>query len=129
MKVVFDETKFIINEEKNIVTCVITAHMVSRSQQNKVNLNFWDEQILNKFTVSGVSKCHPGDKFSEETGKRIAESRAKRKVFSEGRERAKKLFHYTNIFLGDIKKMIDEMEDFRSKETEHIEKVMTIVEE
>ena len=129
MKIVFDETKFIINEEKNIVTCVITAHMVPKSQQNKVNLEYWDNQILGKFTVSGVSKCHPGDKFSEETGKRIAESRAKRKVFSEGRERAKRLFHYTDIFLSDIKKMIDEMENFRTKETEHIEKVMATVEE
>lgn len=33
------------------------------------------------FKVKGVAKCSPSDTFNEELGKRIAESRAKKKMF------------------------------------------------
>ena len=46
-------------------------------------LNIEDKwpQHIGEFTVVGKSVCHPGDTYTEVLGKRIAESRAKRKLF------------------------------------------------
>lgn len=50
--------------------------MIDKSIMNKSCTNF------GKFSITGKAKLHPGDKFDEVVGKRIAESRAKRKAYA-----------------------------------------------
>lgn len=124
MKIVFDETKFIVNEEKKTVTCIISAKFTPYSQQTEVGLRYHLSELTKKFRVAGVSKCHPDDQFSVETGKRIAESRAKKKVYSMGKELGKKFLRYTEILSSDITKMISNMETYHDKEVWHIESLL-----
>lgn len=117
MKIVFVETKFNVNEEKNVVTCVIKAYLNPVSRQD---ILFFDEKAYEVFVVHGCAKCHPDDKFSLEIGKRIAESRAKKAVYQEGKIRANNLQKYIDIMAEDLETMKNNLDQFISKENEHI---------
>lgn len=58
------ETKYYTNEKKGVVICVITV-----------------EGILGYRTFTGKAKCSSDDTFDEAKGRRIAESRAKTKLY------------------------------------------------
>lgn len=127
MKIVFDETKFNVNEEKNVVTCVIKAHFKSEGTQREISVS-WGSDIFDMFTVHGCAKCHPEDKFSIEIGKRIAESRAKKRIYQKGFEISQKISHYIDVMKSDISKLACDMKSFKDKEDEHIDIVMKDVE-
>lgn len=80
---------YIVNSEKKIVVCLmkceirwdngsryvyIAPYMVLKSLPH-INRD-------GEFTVKAIARCNNLDTFEEKTGKRIAESRAKKKVFS-----------------------------------------------
>lgn len=75
-----------------------------------------------------VAYCHQDDKFDETIGRRIAESKAKRLVFSEGRARAEKLERAISVYLSEVTKLKNSMETFKEKEVKHTEKLMSEVE-
>lgn len=118
MKVCFKDTKFIVNNEKKTVTCVIKAELSIKSGQENV---FGIYDLERPFVAVGISKCHPEDQFSVETGKRIAESRAKKAVYIGGRERFEKLLKYIDIFGSEVSKAINDLGRFKNKESEHID--------
>lgn len=45
-----------------------------------IKLNSVNKKLVQSFTVTSIAKCNPNDKFNLETGKRIAESRARTKA-------------------------------------------------
>lgn len=118
MKVCLNDTKFIVNNEKKTVTCIIDAELSTKSGQDNV---FGIYDFEKSFIAIGISKCHPEDQFSVETGKRIAESRAKKAAYIEGRERFKKLLKYIDIFGSEVSKAINDLGRFKDKESEHID--------
>lgn len=123
MKVLFDETKFVVSKESGTVACIITAHIHPSSRQNSViYLNFRDNKSLtNKFQVVGLAKCSKDDKFDEKVGRRIAESRAKSKTYEEGINRMKKMLFLVDVFGSDIKEQVNKLKKYRTKEKEHLD--------
>ena len=82
-----------VNEEKRTVACILTCDMQLRKHPAYDNYICYQwTKIMPKvnssgrFTVSATAKCYEGDTFNVETGKRIAESRAKKKAFGIARK-------------------------------------------
>lgn len=80
----FGKVSYVVNKEKRAVACIMQVMICNRA-----------------FKFIGVSKCSPDDVFDETKGKRIAESRAKVKVYKkaanlykEGRKLLLKRFTY-----------------------------------
>lgn len=122
MKVLFDETKFVVSKESGTVACIITAHIRPSSRQNSVTyFNFGDKSLINKFQVVGLAKCSKDDKFDEKVGKRIAESRAKSKTYEEGINRMKKMLFLVDVFGSDIEEQVNKLKKYRTKEKEHLD--------
>lgn len=72
-KVVVCELKVDMQMHKNPAYCVVSGNMWRR----KLPYVSWDGQ----FTVRAKARCNASDTFDETVGKRIAESRAKAKMF------------------------------------------------
>lgn len=73
-KVVVCELKVDMQMHKNPAYCVVSDNM----WRKKLPYVSWDGQ----FTVKAKSRCNAPDTFDETVGKRIAESRAKAKMFN-----------------------------------------------
>lgn len=102
-KIRFVETEYYVNSSKCTIVCKIHA-------------------IINGFhyTAIGVAKCSPEDTFDEIKGKRIAESRAKSKVY-------KTAVKYYSRRVANIRQRLDReqgLTDFcnllYTKEVEHV---------
>ena len=80
---------------------------------------------LIRFTVKGVAKCAPEDKYDEVLGKHIAEAKAKQKAYSI----AYRIFNYiSNAIDDDMNSMdmfISDMFYQKGHELEHIEFLTT----
>lgn len=72
-KVVICELKVDMQMHKNPAYCVVSGDM----WRKKLPYVSWD----GKFTVRAKARCNVSDTFDETVGKRIAESRAKAKMF------------------------------------------------
>lgn len=73
-KVVVCELKVDMQMHKNPAYCVVSGDM----WRKKLPYVRWDGQ----FTVRAKARCNASDTFDETVGKRIAESRAKAKMFN-----------------------------------------------
>ena len=82
-----DEIRYIINEEKRTVVCLIkvqptlTADIVDKYLEAS-NLNRTcglDIDFLGE-TFRGIAKCHPEDKWDEEVGCELARKRAEKRA-------------------------------------------------
>lgn len=91
-KLSFEEPKFYVNEEKQLVTCVLSANpqLLGNEKINRV-CEAIARQYLNKadyerfcyfFTVTANAKLNPADKFDVETGKKVARAKAESKAYN-----------------------------------------------
>lgn len=91
-KVIIDDRKFYINKDKKTVTCVIISYTncynldhtlagimdrIHPIVKNKIIKTY----PFNNCRFSATTRCSSLDEFNEEKGKRIAESKAKAKMF------------------------------------------------
>lgn len=74
--------KYIIHEHNRTVTCIMKCDFPNLPFNEKVYRKF-NLGLCRDFTVRGVAKCRPGDNYNEQTGCRIAESKAKLKAFKK----------------------------------------------
>lgn len=91
-KLSFEEPKFYVNEEKQLVTCVLSANpqLLGNDKINRVceaiarqYLSKADyERFCNFFTVIANAKVNPLDTFDVETGKKVARAKAESKAYS-----------------------------------------------
>ena len=78
-------TKFIVNEDKKVVVCIITAINDIPYRLQKYGLvdrnQFWYEQELEADIrrYVGVARCLPGDKWDERYGRKLSEYKASMK--------------------------------------------------
>lgn len=75
--------KYIIHEHNKTVTCIMECDFPNLPYNERIDKKF-NLEFFNEFTVRGVAKCRPGDTYDEQTGCRIAESKAKLKAFKKG---------------------------------------------
>lgn len=127
MKVQFISTVFHVNEKKRTVTCEMVAKMCNEiNNQDNICLTYDGiYRMCSPFKVITVAYCHPDDKFDEVRGKRIAESKAKRLVYSKGREKADKLIRALENCLGEVTRMKNNLESFKKEEIKHTQQLMS----
>lgn len=99
-KVRIIKTDYIVNLDKEVVVCKLKVDMQLYKHPTWPMLSY---QILEKlhpvdsrgiFEVQEIARCSKEDVFRIEKGKRIAESRAKRKAFVIAKETYKKIENY-----------------------------------
>ena len=72
------QTEYIINEEKRVVVCQITA--IDDLNMRLVKYGFNPHYNYSKVkTYRGIARCHPDDVWNVTYGKRLAEYRASKK--------------------------------------------------
>lgn len=82
------EANYIIKPEKKVVVCVLKCDMQLEKHPawRDIYSNMWAKLPIvgeyGEFKVKAIAKCSEEDTFDIETGKRIAESRAKSKAFA-----------------------------------------------
>lgn len=86
--------KYIVHEHNKTITCIMECAFPTLPYNGRIIKKF-DLEFFNTFTVRGVAKCRPGDTYDEQTGCRIAESKAKLKAF----KKAEKIMrtYYDNV--------------------------------
>lgn len=101
------ESKYFIDEQNGVTVCVISGYTYLLGEYEE-------------FKVKGISRCHEDDTYDETRGCRLAESRAKLKMFKLAEKRADKIYK-------ELSKMASEMGAIKSaniacqrKEEEHL---------
>lgn len=94
-----------VDEVNKTVVCIINWDM----QPEKSPIPFWvftEAKCNNALTTNtsvGISKCHPDDTFDVVKGKRIAESKAKAKMYKKAAKVWDSIIKYlTKKWLADI---------------------------
>lgn len=88
-RVLITDTKFHVDTENKVVVCELKVDMqiYKNPAYYAINGNMWRKKLPHvnwdgQFTVRAKARCNASDTFDETVGKRIAESRAKAKMFS-----------------------------------------------
>ena len=87
-KVLIQKSSFHVDEANKVVVCTLECdmqldkHPAWDAIDCRMFKNFPNACCYGKFTVKAKARCNATDTFSVETGKRIAESRAKAKMFN-----------------------------------------------
>lgn len=88
-RVLITDTKFHVDTENKVVVCELKVDMQMHKNPAYyvVNRNMWGKRFPHvnwegQFIVRAKARCNASDTFDETVGKRIAESRAKVKMFN-----------------------------------------------
>lgn len=88
-RVLITGTKFHVDTENKVVVCELKVDMQMHKNPAYcvVNSDMWRKKLPyvswdGQFTVRAKARCNASDTFDETVGKRIAESRAKAKMFN-----------------------------------------------
>lgn len=85
-KLKIEQPKFYIHSHKKIVVCELQCEILGLPFKAKVdNKYFSNAQFYGDFKVKASAKCRPGDEYNEETGVKIAESKAMIKAYDKAR--------------------------------------------
>lgn len=97
-----DRTQFFVNEKKGIVSCVISAALVTPYN--------WDGPVCipdKIIKTVGVAKCSSDDVFDAERGKRIALAKAENKAYLKAITYLNELFEHLIFFIDRINSFSD----------------------
>lgn len=106
------DKKFIYNEEKETIVCILKCtlnpYLLWHRHAIDIDYNYWKHHlpkvnVSGDFTAVGIAICNSVDTYNEETGRRIAESRAKVKVYAT----AKKFYE---IIANELQRKLDLIE-------------------
>lgn len=115
--------KYIVHEQNKAITCIMACDFPKLPYNEKVDKKF-NLEFFNEFTVKGVAKCRPGDTYDEQTGCRIAESKAKLKAF----KKAEKIMrtYYENVLseMRNTEQSISFFEEEYRRENSHYTKLL-----
>ena len=87
-RVLIKKSSFHVDEANKVVVCTLECDMQLEKHpawdaiDYRMFKNFPNAHYYGKFTVKAKARCNATDTFNAETGKRIAEGRAKAKMFS-----------------------------------------------
>ena len=106
MKTVFKKISFVSMEKVGTVTCIIRARIVDNSSQRSI---FMGKNIERDVTVSATANCHPGDKYDESIGKKVAEAKARTRLYNRVAEIEEKYLKNLKIYLKEVEDEISLM--------------------
>lgn len=96
-KLRIEQPKFYIHSHKKIVVCELNCKIPELPFKRKVHYKYFSDALAyGEFKVKASAKCMPGDRYNEETGVKIAESKAIVKAYDKARR-----------ILEDYKEVID----------------------
>ena len=125
-KLRMEQPKYIIHPFNKAVVCIIECSIPSLPYNAEIHRKFSELDCFNnEFTVKAVAKCNSKDTYNEETGMRIAESRAKAKAVSKA---LKIMEHYKDIMSQEYTVLNNSVEFFADelcKEKHHINKLIS----
>ena len=87
-RVLIEKSTFYVDKANKVVICTLECDMQLNKHpawdaiDYRMFKNFPNAHYYGKFTVKAKARCNATDTFDVETGKRIAESRAKAKMFN-----------------------------------------------
>ena len=87
-RILIEKSTFYVDESNKVVVCTLECDMQLNKHpawdaiDYRMFKNFPNAHYYGKFTVKAKARCNATDTFDVETGKRIAESRAKAKMFN-----------------------------------------------
>lgn len=85
-KLKIEPPKYYIHSHKKIVVCELNCEIQELPFKAKINRKYFnDSQWYGEFKVKASAKCGPADEYSEDTGMKIAESKAMTKALDKAR--------------------------------------------
>lgn len=105
-------SKYFIDEQKGVVVCLIGGYT-----------SFLSDDLCQPFEVKGIARCHKEDKFDETRGCRLAESRAKYKMFKLAESRARHLKKQLSNLASEVDAKINSNITCQNKEAKHLEEL------
>lgn len=133
-KLSFNDPIFYINEDKQLVTCVLSAYpqllgneKISRVCEAIAHYYLSDadyEKFCHCFTVTAYARLHPADTFDVETGKKVARAKAESKAYNFyarlidrtiGGQFAEDLETVTDEFFGKVASVINHNCEYLNK--------------
>lgn len=123
IKLSFKEPRYIVNEEKKVVTCLIdyrvkcSIYEIKTMIGNMCALAGQDSQdsIFHTFTVNAQARLHPNDVFDVEVGKKIARAKAESYAYKFANDQLQK---YCKKFINRVNKALDNF-DLKTSEVVH----------
>lgn len=113
-KLKIEQPKFYIHSHKKIVVCELHCDIPELPFKAKVDRKHSTKGLFyGEFKVKASAKCRPGDEYNEETGMKIAESKAMIKAYDKARR-----------ILEDYKEIIGKEWDKASQSTNFFELVL-----
>jgi hypothetical protein len=102
------KTRYFVNEKEGIVVCVVSGFIYH-----------------DPFSFKGVAKCNLDvDKFNETTGRRIAESRAKAKMFKKAMKVHSDFLDFFENKRKESLRLVKACEHCFEKEVNHIKELL-----
>ena len=125
------KTNFFINEEKKVVTCVITADL-NITKLDFPHIILSTHKVFPKLGIDntkavvevGIAKCNPLDIFNIEKGKKIAESKAKSNLFKKVSRVYDKIYDEILNISYYYAELCHTCENIAQNEEEYLEKII-----
>lgn len=81
-----EQPKYYIHSHKKVVVCELNCDIPELPFKSKIQRKYFhNEPWYGEFKVKASAKCRPGDEYNEETGMKIAESKAMIKAYDKAR--------------------------------------------
>ena len=126
-RVKITKANYIVNPEKKVVVCVLECDMQLQKHTawDDIYPNMWANLPLvdnnGTFKVRAIARCNKEDTFDEDTGKRIAESRAKGKAFATAAKVYKEIEKYFLNCATLVNESVEACEQTVKVEEAHVE--------
>lgn len=123
-KLKIEQPKFYIHSHKKIVVCELRCELPELPFIGKVSRkHFTDEIFYGGFKVKASAKCRPGDEYNEETGMRIAESKAMVKAYDKARRILEDYLEVIGKAWDKARNSVDFFEYVLGRECMHLESI------
>lgn len=126
-RVKITKASYIVNPEKKVVVCVLECDMQLQKHPAWIDIypKMWANLPLvdldGTFKVRAIARCNEEDAFDIETGKRIAESRAKSKAFATAAKVYKEIEKYFLNCAALVNESVEACEQTVKVEEAHVE--------
>lgn len=123
-KLKIEQPKFYIHSHKKIVVCELNCEIQELPFKAKINRkHFNDSQWYGEFKVKASAKCRPGDEYNEDTGMKIAESKAMVKAYDKARRVLEDYLEVIGKEWDKARNSVDFFEYVLGRECMHLESI------
>lgn len=123
-KLKIEQPKFYIHPHKKIVVCELRCELPELPFEVKIDRKHSTKGMFyGEFKVKASAKCRPGDKYNEETGMKIAESKAMVKAYDKARRILEDYLDIIGEEWDKTRNSIDFFEYVLGRECMHLESI------